>query len=76
MELPPGAIKDAEGVGSCSQVFFLASGQDDAVELGIADPAVNEWVDSTAQRQLLKKGDSFCVPPGNFYRYVTMFFVV
>ena len=42
--------------------------QDGALELGIADPAEPEWHDETAQRQLLKKGDSFYVPPGNIYR--------
>jgi hypothetical protein len=28
--LPPGAIKDAEGVGECSQVFFVSECQDGA----------------------------------------------
>lgn len=66
--LPAQAIKDAEGVGECAQVFFVAECQDGALELGIADPAEPEWHDETAQRQLLKKGDSFYVPPGNIYR--------
>ena len=30
--LPPGAIKDAEGVGECSQVFFVSECQDGAGE--------------------------------------------
>lgn len=68
VELPAGAIKDAEGVGECAQVFFVSECQDDGLELGIADPKVAEWSDKTAQRQLLKKGDSFYVPPGNIYR--------
>ena len=29
VELPAGAIKDAEGVGECSQVFFVSECQDD-----------------------------------------------
>ena len=39
VELPPGAIKDAEGVGECAQVFFITESQDDALEVGIADPS-------------------------------------
>ena len=114
MELPPEAIKDAEGVGRYSQVWiscalfrrlcsftpgnsisgFLCLGLSRsewceslfafvcfvsfnaalfwwlcAVELGIADPTSDTWRDETAQRVLLKKGDSFFVPPGNVYRY-------
>jgi hypothetical protein len=68
VELPAGAIKDAEGVGECSQVFFLADCQDNAVEMGLADPREEEWQDDIAQRTLLRKGDSFFVPPGNIYR--------
>jgi len=109
VELPAGAIKDAEGVGECAQVFFISDCQDGSgafppitflspppsfltlililwsnysppppspalivllstVELGIADPSKGEWDDDAAQRQLLKKGDSFYVPPGNIYR--------
>jgi hypothetical protein len=120
--LPAGAIKDAEGVGDCSQVFFVSECQDgaggcrvqskisqrdthclrifsfflcvicttfslsislslslshtntsnpttSAVELGIADPREDEWRDDVAQRSLLRKGDSFFIPPGNIYRY-------
>ncbi len=68
VELPAGAIKDQEGVGECAQVFFVSECQDGALELGIADPAEPEWNDETAQRLLLKKGDTFFVPPGNIYR--------
>lgn len=68
VELPGGAIKDAEGVGECTQVFTVAECQDGAVELGIADPNIPQWDDATAQRQLLKKGDTFYVPAGNIYR--------
>ena len=39
VELPPGAIKDAEGVGECAQVFFISEAQNGSLELGIADPA-------------------------------------
>jgi hypothetical protein len=68
VDLPPDAIKDAEGVGLFTQVFFVSDCQDGSVELGIAHPQLDEWEDSTAQRLLLKKGDSFYVPPGNIYR--------
>jgi hypothetical protein len=40
------------------------------VELGIADPREDEWRDDVAQRSLLRKGDSFFIPPGNIYRCV------
>ncbi len=68
VELPPGAIKDAEGVGDVTQVFFVSDCQDNAIELAIADPSQAEWNHEKAQRQLLKKGDSFFVPSGNVYR--------
>lgn len=68
VELPPGAIKDEEAVGECSQVFFIGDCQDRAVEVGIADPSSEVWVDAKAQRLMLSKGDSFYVPPGNIYR--------
>jgi hypothetical protein len=55
VELPPGSIKDPEGVGECTQVFFISECQDDAIEVGIAAPDALEWNDKTAQRQLLKK---------------------
>lgn len=69
VEFPPGAMKDAEGVGECLQVFYVSDCQDLAFEFGIADPDQPEWNDATATRQLLKKGDFFYVPPGNIYRY-------
>ena len=56
VELPPQAIKDAEGVGLCSQVFFIGSCQPDAVELGMARPDSDVWDDKTAQRVLLSEG--------------------
>mmetsp|Transcript_23386 Transcript_23386/g.38962 ORF Transcript_23386/g.38962 Transcript_23386/m.38962 type:complete len:829 (+) Transcript_23386:30-2516(+) len=68
VDLPPEAIKDAEGVGKYAQVFFVSDCQDGAVELGIAHPNVDVWDNHTAQRLLLRKGDSFFVPPGNIYR--------
>lgn len=70
MELPPTAIKDAEGVGDLLQIFFVADCQDLGLELALADPTKTDWSDETAQRQLLRKGDSFYVPPGNIYRFV------
>jgi hypothetical protein len=69
-ELPPGGIKDAEGVGECCQVFQVASCQDGSVEFGLAHPSEEEWVDRLAQRTVLKARDSFYVPPGNIYRFV------
>ena len=68
IDLPPDAIKDAEGVGRFTQVFFVSDCQDGALELGLANPSQEEWMDRTAQRVLLKKGDCFYVPPGNIYR--------
>jgi len=68
LELPPGAIKDAENVQSYTQVFFVSSGQRESLELGIADPRETDWTDSLAQRVLLGPGDSFFIPPGNIYR--------
>jgi hypothetical protein len=68
VELPPHAIKDAEGVGKYLQVFFVASAQAHALEFGLADPSQDAWIDGTAQRLLLSAGDSFYVPPGNIYR--------
>ena len=43
------------------------------VEMGIAEPSQEEWIDDSAQRSLLKKGDSFFVPPGNIYRFINLF---
>lgn len=68
VDLPPEAIKDAEGVGKYTQLFFVSDCQDGALELGLAHPDLDAWEDSTAQRMLLKKGDQFYVPPGNIYR--------
>ncbi len=69
LELPPGAIKDAEGVGHHWQICFVADCQESALELAIADPSNLDWNDKKAQRQLLRKGDSFYIPPFNIYRY-------
>jgi centromere protein C len=66
--LPPEAIKDAEGVGECAQVFFVVDCQDGALEVDYADPKEDTWQDELAQRTLLSKGDSFYIPPGNIYR--------
>jgi quercetin dioxygenase-like cupin family protein len=42
------------------------------VEFGFGDPDdEGEYNEAHAQRILLKKGDSFFVPPGNVYRYDT-----
>lgn len=68
MELPAGAIKDAECVGDACQVFVVAKCQNGALEYGLGDPEGEEWNDESAQRTLLKSGDFFYVPPGNIYR--------
>lgn len=68
IELPPGAIKDSEGVGACAQIYFIAECQENSIELGIADPNHQEWVDNLAQKQILTRGDSFYIQPGNIYR--------
>lgn len=68
--LPPRGIKDAEGVGLCSQVFNVGDCQPGSVEFALADPADQdgEFDPKTAQRFLLSKGDMFQIPPGNVYR--------
>lgn len=66
--LPPGGIKDAEGVGLCSQVFSVQTCQPNSLEVSLADPEDNEYDSDTAQRFLLSPGDFFHVPPNNVYR--------
>ena len=68
--LPPRAIKDAEGVGLCSQVFNVGDCQPNSLEFALADPSFQdgEFEEKTAQRFLLSKGDMFQIPPGNVYR--------
>ena len=68
--LPPLGIKDAEGVGLCSQVFFVGECQDQALEFAMAtpDPEEPNFNKDTAQRFLLSRGDHFYVPPNNVYR--------
>ena len=68
--LPPQGIKDQEGVGSCSQGFNIGDCQPQSLEVGIADPDINDgkFDAPTAQRFLLSKGDMFHVPAGNVYR--------
>ena len=66
--LPPRGIKDAEGVGMCSQVFFVSSAQSKALEVAIGAPQDTVFNDDTAQRFLLSAGDFFHVPPNNIYR--------
>mmetsp|Transcript_32212 Transcript_32212/g.68590 ORF Transcript_32212/g.68590 Transcript_32212/m.68590 type:complete len:928 (-) Transcript_32212:210-2993(-) len=68
--LPPRGIKDAEGVGLCSQVFNVGDCQDGSVEFAVADPSGQdgEFDPKSAQRYLLGKGDMFQIPPGNVYR--------
>jgi len=68
--LPPKAIKDAEGVGLCSQVFNVGDCQPNSLEFALADPSSQdgEFDEKSAQRYLLSKGDMFQIPPGNVYR--------
>ena len=68
--IPPRGIKDAEGVGLCSQVFTVGDCQPNSLELAVADPTGQdgEFDHDTAQRYLLSKGDMFQIPPGNVYR--------
>mmetsp|Transcript_20193 Transcript_20193/g.61281 ORF Transcript_20193/g.61281 Transcript_20193/m.61281 type:complete len:546 (-) Transcript_20193:743-2380(-) len=66
--LPPQAIKDAEGVGACAQVFVVASAQPDSLELDIASPEETGFDPASAQRFILGPGDHFVVPPNNIYR--------
>jgi centromere protein C len=68
--LPPRGIKDAEGVGLCSQVFNVGDCQPNSLEFALADPSGQdgEFDPKTAQRFLLSKGDMFQIPPGNVYR--------
>jgi hypothetical protein len=68
IDLPPNAIKDAEGIGQFAQLYFVSDAQERSLEFGLADPKQDYWEDSTAQRVLLSAGDSFYVPPGNIYR--------
>ncbi|CAM9754960.1 unnamed protein product, partial [Hapterophycus canaliculatus] len=39
LELPPGAIKDSEHVSLSTQIYVVAEGQPDALELAIAMPS-------------------------------------
>ena len=68
--LPPRGIKDAEGVGLCSQVFNVGDCQPNSLEFAIADPSGDDgkFDPKTAQRYMLSKGDMFQIPPGNVYR--------
>lgn len=61
-------MKDAEGVGRFMQVFYVVDCQQDGLEMGLAHPELPEYDERTAQRTLLRRGDFFCVPPGNIYR--------
>jgi len=66
--LPAEGIKDAEGVGMCSQVFFVSECQPKAFEVAIGAPEETVFNPATAQRFLLSAGDFFHVPPNNIYR--------
>lgn len=66
--LPPGAVKDEESVGPCTQIFFVASGQREALELALARDPFVDFDPPLASRFLLSPGDQFHVPPFNVYR--------
>ena len=68
--LPLKAIKDAEGVSVCSQLFFVAECQGNSLEVAVALPKDKRvrFDGATAQRFLLSAGDQFFVPPHNVYR--------
>jgi hypothetical protein len=66
--LPPNGIKDAEGVGMCSQVFFVSGCQPKSFEVAIGAPEEHAFNAQTAQRFMLSAGDFFHVPPNNIYR--------
>ncbi len=68
--LPPKGLKDAEGVGTCAQVFTIGDCQPKSVEVALADPEVNggKFEPKSAQRRLFSAGEMFHVPPGNIYR--------
>jgi len=68
LELPPGAVKDEESVGLCSQTFFVSKCQPKSLEVAVADPQEEDFVPETAQRFMLSPGDFFYVPPNNSYR--------
>lgn len=68
--LPPKAIKDAESVGLCAQVFTIVKGQAGSIEIAFGDPDQEGavWDPDSAERFLLSVGDNFLIPPGNSYR--------
>ncbi|CAN0289174.1 unnamed protein product, partial [Ectocarpus sp. 12 AP-2014] len=72
LELPPGAIKDSEHVALSTQIYVVAEGQPDALEIAIAMPSKKTkrttFDAKTAQRFLLSPGDHFYVPVNNVYR--------
>jgi len=68
LSLPPNAIKDAEGVGECTQVFFVQSCQPGAFEVALNDPDEEAFNPESANRFTMKSGDFFHVPPNNIYR--------
>jgi len=68
LKIPPKGIKDAEGVGLCSQIFVVGDCQARSVEFALACPEKIEFDPLTAQRFLLSKGSFFQIPPNNIYR--------
>jgi hypothetical protein len=68
--LPPRAIKDAESVGMCAQIFTVVKGQGGSIEIAFGDPDQEGpvWEPESAERFLLSVGDNFLIPPGNSYR--------
>ncbi|DAZ99180.1 TPA: hypothetical protein N0F65_008213 [Lagenidium giganteum] len=67
LDLPPGGAKEAESVGEAVQVFFVVSGQPQALEVALG-PASDEYFDAAkATRFVLSPGDEFYVPAHNAY---------
>lgn len=70
LALPPEAIKDAESVGLCAQIFTVIKGQEKCIEIAYCDTDQTGaiWEPNSAQRFLVSVGDQFLIPPGNSYR--------
>ena len=65
-----GVFTASEGVGDCTQVFYVVSGQPKSFEIAIGKPSQTgpPFEDDSAMRFLLSPGDHFYIPPKNVYR--------
>ena len=70
LDMPSGGIKDAEGVGECTQVFYVVDCQPKSFEIAFGKPTQTgaPFEDKSATRFLLSAGDHFYIPPKNVYR--------